>query len=628
MKNFTLIVFIVAIYLGATFDSCGQVGIGTSTPHTSAMLEVKSSAKGLLIPRMTTAQRNTLGATATAGLMVYDTDLNRFYYYTGSGWMIGTTGDIWSTDGTDVYLSDVNDFVGIGTNAPARKFEINSGWYQAARISTAMSGSILEFVGSATTDWAAGSWDNSFRLMSSPDDFANKTEQYLFTTSEIYPFTSNSKTLGLPGLRWSNIFSTNGDFSGNVGIGTTSPARPLEVHNPSLQTARFSSETSGAKLEFIGTSATDFGIGTWGNSIRITSSTDEFASISTDEYYITTSELSPWTDNAKTLGSSTRKWSNIFGVLGSFTGPVGIGTTSPVTTLEVAGTWKTARLSSTGSGSMLEFASSSSPDFAIGTWGNSLRIFSSTDDFSTTTDEYYMTTSEFSPWSDNARTLGSTTRKWSNIYGVLGSYTGTVSIGTTSHLGNLVVHDGTNTTATVYITPETTGSGDSSKLILCEDAAGLYGMYWLYDGSGNEMELWGKSLSNNYGPHILVKRDNGYMAIGTTFASGYRLSVEGKIICTELRVNLVANWPDYVFKKDYALMPIEKLGDFIDKNGHLPNIPAASEIEKSGMDVGEMQKKMMEKIEELSLYILQQQEQIRALQDQVAGKHKPKMPSH
>jgi hypothetical protein len=109
----------------------------------------------------------------------------------------------------------------------------------------------------------------------------------------------------------------------------------------------------------------------------------------------------------------------------------------------------------------------------------------------------------------------------------------------------------------------------------------------------------------------------GNVAIGNTIATGYKLSVEGKIICTEMRVNLVANWPDYVLRKDYNLMPVEKLGEFIEKNGHLPNVPPAAEIEKSGMDVGEMQRLMMEKIEELSLYIIQQQQQIRELQDQV-----------
>jgi hypothetical protein len=78
-------------------------------------------------------------------------------------------------------------------------------------------------------------------------------------------------------------------------------------------------------------------------------------------------------------------------------------------------------------------------------------------------------------------------------------------------------------------------------------------------------------------------------------------------------VNLVADWPDYVLQDDYKLMPLHELREFIKANGHLPNVPPASEIEGSGIDVGAMQKLMMEKIEELSFYILQQQEEIDAL---------------
>ena len=72
-----------------------------------------------------------------------------------------------------------------------------------------------------------------------------------------------------------------------------------------------------------------------------------------------------------------------------------------------------------------------------------------------------------------------------------------------------------------------------------------------------------------------------------------------------------------MFKKDYKLLPVEKLGAYIQENGHLPNIPPAEEINKSGLDVGEMQKRMMEKIEELSLYIVEQQKQIQALKEQL-----------
>ena len=106
---------------------------------------------------------------------------------------------------------------------------------------------------------------------------------------------------------------------------------------------------------------------------------------------------------------------------------------------------------------------------------------------------------------------------------------------------------------------------------------------------------------------------NGRMGIGNLPTSPHRLAVRGSIICEELKVELVADWPDYVFAKDYDLMPLQELKSFIDTHHHLPNIPKASDIQKDGFEVGEMNRKLLEKVEELTLYIIQQNERIDAL---------------
>lgn len=99
----------------------------------------------------------------------------------------------------------------------------------------------------------------------------------------------------------------------------------------------------------------------------------------------------------------------------------------------------------------------------------------------------------------------------------------------------------------------------------------------------------------------------GHVAIGNVVATTneFKLTVSGKVLCEELRVRLQSAWPDYVFGEQYKLMPLDQLGRFIQENKHLPNIPAASEMEEAGLEVGEMQRRMMEKIEELTLYILE-----------------------
>lgn len=110
---------------------------------------------------------------------------------------------------------------------------------------------------------------------------------------------------------------------------------------------------------------------------------------------------------------------------------------------------------------------------------------------------------------------------------------------------------------------------------------------------------------------LAIQNDGGSVRIGNVaLPSGYRFGVKGKAICEELKVQLSGNWPDYVFNKNYKLKSFDELRQFISQNNHLPNIPAAAEVEKNGIEVGDMQKRMMEKIEELTLYVLQLEERL------------------
>ncbi|MBU0763886.1 MAG: hypothetical protein KJ607_03520, partial [Bacteroidetes bacterium] len=93
------------------------------TADPSAMLDVKSVNKGVLLPRLTTAQRNAVINPAT-GLLVFDTDENIFYFYNGSSWVdVSSSGSSpWSKAGSDVFLADSLNNVGVGTNSPDNKF--------------------------------------------------------------------------------------------------------------------------------------------------------------------------------------------------------------------------------------------------------------------------------------------------------------------------------------------------------------------------------------------------------------------------------------------------------------------------------------------------------------------------
>lgn len=103
----------------------------------------------------------------------------------------------------------------------------------------------------------------------------------------------------------------------------------------------------------------------------------------------------------------------------------------------------------------------------------------------------------------------------------------------------------------------------------------------------------------------------------TTQATGYALSVNGKIACEEVLVELNTNWPDYVFSDDYQLLSLPELEKSIEENGHLPGLPSAQEVKESGFELADMQKRVLEKVEELILYTIEQQKMIDQLRQEV-----------
>jgi len=112
--------FVIFIFSLAVWDLNAQVAINTDglTPDNSAMLDVKSSDKGVLVPRLTTSQRISLGVTAAEGLFIYDTDTKSFWYHDGSSWVEFSYGKLWSRSGTNTFLANSGDKVGIGTTNP------------------------------------------------------------------------------------------------------------------------------------------------------------------------------------------------------------------------------------------------------------------------------------------------------------------------------------------------------------------------------------------------------------------------------------------------------------------------------------------------------------------------------
>lgn len=104
----------------------------------------------------------------------------------------------------------------------------------------------------------------------------------------------------------------------------------------------------------------------------------------------------------------------------------------------------------------------------------------------------------------------------------------------------------------------------------------------------------------------------GNVGIGTTNPDA-KLAVNGTIHSKEVKVDLTG-WPDFVFKKEYALPTLEEVEKHITEKGHLENIPSEEEVLKNGINLGEMNAKLLQKIEEMTLYVIEQNKKINDLQ--------------
>jgi hypothetical protein len=129
----------------------------------------------------------------------------------------------------------------------------------------------------------------------------------------------------------------------------------------------------------------------------------------------------------------------------------------------------------------------------------------------------------------------------------------------------------------------------------------------------------GKVLVNTSTPHA-------WMDFGNMGQQSHKLAVNGGIIAKRIQVTL-SNWADYVFDSSYKLRPIKDLENFITQYKHLPDVPTAKEVENRGLDVGDQHAVILRKVEELTLYIIQQQKIIEEQQRQIDSLKK-KLDSH
>lgn len=196
------------------------------------------------------------------------------------------------------------------------------------------------------------------------------------------------------------------------------------------------------------------------------------------------------------------------------------------------------------------------------------------------------------------------------------SRNGNIGIGTTDTDNGLLTLNGTNTN---LLRLENDGLGNEATLRFrsrSNSGGMLHSDISLYTTANNQGYLGFKVPHNNTtnSGYDMIINHEGNIGIGTINPGSWKLAVNGKIRAKEIKVE--TGWSDFVFYDDYKLPSLLDVENHIKEKGHLKDIPSAKQVAKDGIFLGEMDSKLLQKIEELTLYTIQQEKKIKKLEEE------------
>lgn len=177
--------------------------------------------------------------------------------------------------------------------------------------------------------------------------------------------------------------------------------------------------------------------------------------------------------------------------------------------------------------------------------------------------------------------------------------------------GKIAIGNTTTPQAKLHVLAD---SNENADLLLQSSGSGKTAAIMFQDSNNKISVNSSGNMTMNANSFSLT---GGNVGIGCAANGGYALSVKGKVHAEEVVVELMNNWPDYVFSNDYNLPELDNIKKYIENNGHLPDFPSADVISNEGISLGEMNTLLLKKIEELILYIINQDERIKKLESEL-----------
>lgn len=177
--------------------------------------------------------------------------------------------------------------------------------------------------------------------------------------------------------------------------------------------------------------------------------------------------------------------------------------------------------------------------------------------------------------------------------------------------GRIAIGNTTTPQAKLHVLAD---SNENADLLLQSSGSGKTAAIMFQDSNNKISVNSSGNMTMNANSFSLT---GGNVGIGCAANGGYALSVDGGLLSTKVSIKEIEEWPDYVFSEEHELMSLDELEQYIENNSHLPSVPSKAEVLENGIDVAEMNAVLLEKIEELTLYVIELKKQIEQQQNEI-----------